>query len=227
MKKFKKIAAIGCAAMMVVSSMSMSVFAASDNVLKVGDKVDYTVAISEKVDDEFIVRNATNDEKIDLMTKNNRTPGSEFNIGTSKYIVADDYNLIYNGVDITASADYLRENVARGINIPTSEGNLPYRGTYNFSTYIYTSKYFIAGEKGMSSPGIGIDISATNYQKIVADWIDGRNNQSMGASSTITINAGSAYTLYNWVYAGEKFYVKFVNKGSTNPQGSFSMYVDQ
>lgn len=227
MKKFKKIIAMCLTAAMALSVMSIGAFAATENSVKIGDKVDYTVSIREMVDGEIVIRNATQEEKIELMTNDNRTPGSEFTIGTTKYIVADDYNLIYNGTDANVSTENLRENMTRGISIPTSKGSLPYNGSYSFSTYIYTNKYFVAGTSGMLSPSIGIDFSATNYQKIVADWIDGRNDESMGASSTITMNAGGAWTVYNWVYAGEKFYVKIINKGTTNPSGSFRMYVDQ
>lgn len=227
MKKFKKIIAMCCAAVMAMSISSIGAFAKENDDVNIGDKVDYTVSIRELINGEYIIRNATQEEKVELMTKDNRVPGSEITIGTTKYIVADDYNLIFNGTDSNAEAESIKENSARGTGIPTSKGSLPYNGSYNFSSYIYTNKYFVAGSSGMLSPSIGIDLSAKNSQKIVADWIDGRNNESMGASSTVSLSAGGAWTVYNWVYAGEKFYIKFINKGTTNPSGSFSMYIDQ
>lgn len=158
------------------------------------------------------------------MENNGWIPNTEFEVGTNRYKVTEDYNIIYlgknNNKNISVSNDLLR-----GTSIPTSQGDLPTTGTYYMRNYIYSNNYYEVGYPGGFSESVGVIVSADQASSIRVDWMDGRNNTSMGGKTYSFSGAGSL-AKYVWVYSGEKFYFKIANAGSGTVSGSYKIFLD-
>lgn len=217
----KKIVTMFLSAVVVASAMCIPAFAEENTSLSIGDKVEYTYIIREEVDGEIIERESTVEEKIQMMNEKGRTPGTEFSIGNNKYIVDNDYGVLYNGKTNIANTNILRDAIARGNSIPTSKGSLPYTGTYSFTNYVYSNRYFIKGASGGASQAVEVEISSDNNQHLQVHLMDGRNNESMADSSVYFLSEGNIIAFNDWVYSGVKFYVKLTNSSGTQAMGSF------
>lgn len=228
MKKFKKVIALGLATMAAISAMSINVMA-EENFSNMqydessGTVVEYNIFLSEYQDELNTTTPLSDEERIEYMSSHGETPGTEFTIGTKKYRVLDNFDVIYLGrTEDTEKIDILTEPITRGDYIPTTQGSLPYSGRYGMYNYLYTNYYFRVG----GTPSIGVSVSADQAQTLRVEWIDGRNNEAMD-SKTVSIQGGNGITKYAWVYGGEKFYIKFVNAGSGRISGDFNIFVDQ
>ena len=169
------------------------------------------------------------DVVIDYMKDQGWYPGSTFNVANKVYRVLDDYQIVYLGREDDASADVLTDRVAtRGLNIPTRHTDLPYDGSYNIKDYVYSNYLFNVGNKGYNE-SIGVTISTDFAQKIRVDWMDARNDESMGGHTLTTKANALVAGAYMWVYGGEDFYIKITNKGDRTKYmtGTFEVFYDQ
>lgn len=172
---------------------------------------------------------ADQDYVIAYMEAQGWTPGSTFYVGNKEYKVLDDYQILYVGVDEDMVIDHTTdEGVAtRATTIPTKQGTLPYNSTYSILNYMYTSYYWKVGSTGEVG-SIGVRVSPDSTQTVRVDWIDGRNDESMG-SKTYTLRTNNIYQ-YVWVCGGEKFYLTLTNEGDYGEKkitGAFDLFLDQ
>lgn len=224
MKKFKKIIAMGCAAVMAMSVMCVSAFAADNESLDKNEVVEYNLSTFVKDGDKIVEKVATDAEKVEYMRAHGRMPGTTFDVGNKRYLVTDNYDLSYIGE--IESENNLVQSFARGTSIPTSQGSLPYNGSYSLSSYLYTNRYFKVGAS-YNRPSISVAISANDAQTIGVSYIDMRVNESMGNHSKY-LSKNGVWEFLDWVYGGEKFCIKLFNAGGSNwISGSFTVSVDQ
>lgn len=97
MKKFKKIIAMGCAAVMAMSVMCVSAFAADNESLDKNEVVEYNLSTFVKDGDKIVEKVATDAEKVEYMRAHGRMPGTTFDVGNKRYLVTDNYDLSYIG----------------------------------------------------------------------------------------------------------------------------------
>ncbi|NDO46975.1 hypothetical protein [Clostridium sp. MD294] len=190
-----------------------------------GEIVPYEIYNISSEDSRSMDTPLSEEERIDYMEAHGETPGTQFLIGNKKYEVTDDYELCYLGIDETVDVDCLSDT-ARGMNIPTSKGSLPYSGKYNISNYVYSDRYFNVGKSGDLDHSIAVTVSANAEQDIMVSWMDARNDQSM-ANKTYYFNHADSVTKYAWVYSGEDFYFKLTNKMPSRAiAGTYRVEVD-
>lgn len=226
MLKCKKFVSITLAIVMTLSLSCFSVFAEESDGLYIGKIVEYNISTLVEENGQPQPHVLTPSERIAYMDEHNQTPGTEFAIGENNYRVLDDYRLQYIGK--VSTDNNLTENIlTRGVNIPTSRGSLPYSGTYDISTFIYSGRYFTVGSSGYN-PSIAVAISANDRQNIGVSYMDARVDESMGNHNRV-LNPGDSWVFYDWVYGGENFYIKFFNADydGTWISGGFNIYVDQ
>lgn len=195
----------------------------------VGEIVDLHIISNDQDSSTFYstIQPGDQDDVIEFMNKRGWTPGTTFFVGNKEYRVLDDYQVMYMGVDTSAQVNHITDNT-RATTIPTVKGSLPYSGTYSIINYMYTSHYWIVGDTD-SVASIGVTISADTVQTVKVDWMDGRNDESMG-SKLYRFFGDNDIVNYVWAYGGEKFYLKFTNVatyGTTRIEGAFNVFVDQ
>ena len=217
--KRNKLISILLAVVMMFSMSCVGVLAAEDDVIDVGDIVEYNMYFPDGTNS---VRLATTEERIQKMINEGRTPGSTFNVGKKLYEVTSDYELKYLGEGFDGLLNNLQSPITRGTVPPTSLGYLPYPGTYNISTYLYTNRYFnVSG----SNPWIGVNITTDDsYHVLNIHFVDGRNDESMQISR-LPVYPGQVNTVYGNVYSGVNFYVKIQNLTTSRwVYGNFNIF---
>lgn len=212
---------------MLMAIMNCTAFASNSETVTDGTVVDYNIYEVSIVDGEVTENAVTGQDKIDEMIAEGKTPGTKFYVGDKLYEVGDNYEIVYLGRDSNVDTNVINDRT-RGTSIPTREGSLPYSENYEFRNYIYSSRYFNLGGGPHDTNSIAVTISADNEQTIEVDWMDARNDESMG-SKTYYFNRADELTKYVWVYSGEDFYFKFTNGDSAfgDISGSYLAEVDQ
>lgn len=194
---------------MCFTSLSSPVFAAEISTNE-GEAVSLTVLLPDGEGVKLYTSELPEDRDVvvDYMEEHGWYPGSTFHVANKVYRVLDDYQIVYLGREDDASVNVLTDQVEmRGLNIPTRYSDLPYDGSYNIKNYVYSNYRFNEGAKG-DVESIGVTISTDFPQSICVDWIDARNDESMGGH-TLTTKANSLLAAaYMWVYGGEDFYIK-------------------
>lgn len=228
MKKLLSIVII--LAMSFLSINALAADSTSKTAPEVGAIVDYNVTFVSKVDGELCERAATNSERIGYMQQHDEVPGSEFIVAGNKYLVLNDYSVKYLGKASDVNSTNLQDSlsyVTRGTSIPTTQGSLPYTGTYLIGSgySLYTNYYFVVDSYPMN-PSIGVAVSANQAQQLTVHWMDGRNDESMG-SKTYSFSGAGSLTRFVWAYGSEPFYIKFSNTGTGTASGSAQIYIDQ
>ena len=218
----KKVMSLALACIMATSLLPET--AAASNLSK--NEVDSTTSeIIEfnlfKVDENGISTCSNHAEIIEYMENRGWIPGSTFHVGNKQYKVLDDYQIKYLGIVENSVTNHISD-ATRAVSIPTVEGDLPYSGTYSILNYMYSSHYWNVGGTRAS---VGVIISPDSSHQVRVDWMDARNDESMGHKVLPgTLNG------FEWVHGGEDFYLKFTNAtsyGSSRISGDFYVYVDQ
>lgn len=222
----KKVMSLALACIMATSLLPES--AAASNLSKnesdstIGEIIEFNLV---KADENGISTCSDHDEIVEYMENRGWVPGSTFYVGNKQYKVLDDYQIMFLGTDENYTANHMSD-ATRAVSIPTVEGDLPYSSTYSILNYMYSSYYWNVGSNGEVA-SIGVVISPNSTHSVRVDWIDARNDESMGYK--VLPNA-YGLTGFVWTYGGEDFYLKFTNAssyGSSRISGAFNVYVDQ
>lgn len=220
----KKVLSLALACIMATSLLPES--AAASNLSKnesdgtTGEIIEFNLV---KADENGISTCSDHAEIVEYMENRGWVPGSTFHVGNKQYKVLDDYQIEYLGIDENCVTNHISD-ATRAVSIPTVEGDLPYSGTYSILNYMYSSHYWNVGSTGEVA-SIGVIISPDSSHQVRVDWMDARNDESMGYK----VLPGTLNGLV-WTYGGEDFYLKFTNAtsyGSSRISGAFNVYVDQ
>lgn len=200
-------------ASMLINSSAVTVSTETSTDTGIGEIIELSLITADS--NGFSARsNQVNDDRADIiefMNAKGWLPGSTFYIGNKQYQVLDDYQIMYLGVDSDRIINHISDT-ARAINIPTTQGDIPYDGTYSILNYMYTSHYRKIGFPD-TPESMCFMIAPDSSQTVRIDWMDGRNDEAM-ASHRCTGTSGEVISIIDWVYGGEKFYFKLTNEGS-------------